>query len=142
MDKECPNHDMQCYVHRRVPWTDSCSEWTLDTSTTTLDLIRPGDQAKCSLCQDDIEEVPSRRETASVVVGVITSGVPQSRQQGHLVLFSEEWIPHLRLGRMYHVIGQVGSLTQLYSVDFSQSRISVKKCLFNKRTIKVCVICC
>jgi len=106
VDKECPNHDMQCYVHRRVPWTDSCSEWTLDTSTTTLDIIRPGDQAKCSLCQDEIEEVPSRRETASVVVGVITSGVPQSRQQGHLVLFSEEWIPHLLLGRMYHVIGQ------------------------------------
>ena len=33
---------------------------------------------------------------------------------------------------------QVRSLTQLYSVDFSKSRISVKKCFFNKRTIKVC----
>ena len=32
---------------------------------------------------------------------------------------------------------QVWSLTQLYSVDFSQSRICVKKCVFNKRTIKV-----
>ena len=31
--------------------------------------------------------------------------------------------------------------TFFYSVDFSQSRISVKKCVFNKRTIKVCVSC-
>ena len=54
------------------PYTWWCSEWTLDTSTTTLDIIRPGDQAKCSLCQDGIEEVPSRRETACVVVGIIT----------------------------------------------------------------------
>ena len=37
---------------------------------------------------------------------------------------------------------QVWSPTQLYSVDFSQSRIGVKKCIFNKRTIKVCVSCC
>ena len=33
---------------------------------------------------------------------------------------------------------QVWSLTQFYSVDFSKSRIGVKKCVFNKRTIKVC----
>ena len=32
---------------------------------------------------------------------------------------------------------QVWSLTQFYSVDFSQSRISVKKCVCNKLTIKV-----
>ena len=37
---------------------------------------------------------------------------------------------------------QVWSLTQFYSVDFSQSRIGVKKSVFNKRTIKVCVSCC
>ena len=37
---------------------------------------------------------------------------------------------------------QVWSLTQLYSVDFSQSRISVKNCVFNKHTIKVCVSYC
>ena len=37
---------------------------------------------------------------------------------------------------------QVWSLTQFYSVDFSKSRIGVKKCNFNKRTIKVCVRCC
>ena len=37
---------------------------------------------------------------------------------------------------------QVWSLTQFYSVDFSQSRIGVNKCVFYKRTIKVCVSCC
>ena len=34
---------------------------------------------------------------------------------------------------------QVWSLTQFYSVDFSPSRISVNKCGFNRRRIKVCV---
>ena len=37
---------------------------------------------------------------------------------------------------------QVWSLTQFYSVDFSKSRIGVKKCVFNKRTIKGCISCC
>ena len=37
---------------------------------------------------------------------------------------------------------QVWSLTQFNSVDFSPSKIGVKKCVFNKRTIKVCVSCC
>ena len=31
--------------------------------------------------------------------------------------------------------------TQFYSVDSSQWRIGVEKCIFNKRTIKVCVSC-
>ena len=31
---------------------------------------------------------------------------------------------------------QVGSQTQFYSVGFSQSRIGVEKCVFDKRTIK------
>ena len=39
-------------------------------------------------------------------------------------------------------IVQVWSLTQLYSVDFSQSRTGVNKCVYYKRTIKVCVSCC
>ena len=39
-------------------------------------------------------------------------------------------------------VPQVWSLTQFYSVDFSKSRIGVKKCVFNKRTIKVCISCC
>ena len=37
---------------------------------------------------------------------------------------------------------QLWSLTQLYYVDISQSRIGVKKCVLNKRTIKVCASCC
>ena len=37
---------------------------------------------------------------------------------------------------------QVWSLTQFYSLDFSKSRIGVNKCVFYKRTIKVCVSCC
>ena len=36
---------------------------------------------------------------------------------------------------------QVWSLTQFYSVDFLQSWIGVKKCVFNTRIIKVCVSC-
>ena len=43
---------------------------------------------------------------------------------------------------MQMVLDQVWSLTQFYSVDFSPSRFCVKKCVFNKHTIKVCVICC
>ena len=34
---------------------------------------------------------------------------------------------------------QVWSIAQFYSVDFLHSRISVSKCVFSKRTIKVCV---
>ena len=37
---------------------------------------------------------------------------------------------------------QVWSLTQFYSIDFSQSRIGVNKCVFNNRKIKVCVSYC
>ena len=43
----------------------------------------------------------------------------------------------VRAGRI-----QVLSLTQFYSVSFSQSRIVGKKSFFNKHTIKVCVSCC
>ena len=36
---------------------------------------------------------------------------------------------------------QVWSLTQFYSVEFSQYRISATKCVFNKLTIEVSVSC-
>ena len=36
---------------------------------------------------------------------------------------------------------QVWPLSQLYSVDFSQSKIGVKKCISNKWILKVCVSC-
>ena len=48
----------------------------------------------------------------------------------------------LQLRYLLTNINQVWSLTQFYSVDFSQSRIGVKKCVFYKCTIKVCVSCC
>ena len=46
------------------------------------------------------------------------------------------------VGTIIFAVDQVWSLTQIYSVDFSKSRISVSKSVFNKRTIKVCVSCC
>ena len=45
------------------------------------------------------------------------------------------------LGRN-NIAGLVTNPILVYSVDFSQSRINVKKCVFNKHTIKVCVSCC
>ena len=42
----------------------------------------------------------------------------------------------------YSNISAPGLVTsQLYSVNFSQSRFGVKKCVFSKRTIKVCINC-
>ena len=49
---------------------------------------------------------------------------------------------YVLLVKIYVSLCQVWSITQFYSVDFSQSRIGVKKCVFIKRTIKVCVSCC
>ena len=37
---------------------------------------------------------------------------------------------------------QVWSLTQFYSVDFHNPGSVLQKCVFNKRTIKVCISCC
>ena len=60
--------------------------------------------------------------------------------------------PAVRLGTTFSNSGfktattnnhnQVGSLTQFYSDDFSQLRIGVNKCVFYKRTIKVCISSC
>ena len=55
--------------------------------------------------------------------------------------------PQCREGLPYQLltlvprVPQVWTLTQFYSVDFPQSRISEKECDVNKRTIKVCVSC-
>ena len=52
---------------------------------------------------------------------------------------------YLPLNDLYSLavsVYQVWSLTQFYSVDFSKWRIGVSKCVFNKRTIKVCDSCC
>ena len=52
-----------------------------------------------------------------------------------------EWPPTTPSEKAPHLIHQVRSLTQFHSVDFSPSRIVVQKCIFNKRTIMVCVSC-
>ena len=64
--------------------------------------------------------------------------------QGRVAFPSEPllktWPNIIKSGRF--VVHQVWSLTQFYSVDFSQSRIGVGKCVFTERTVKVCVSCC
>ena len=46
----------------------------------------------------------------------------------------------LNLPRAFALADQSGLVTiRFFSVDFSQSRIGVTKCVFNKRTIKVCI---
>ena len=55
------------------------------------------------------------------------------------------WFAFFKQQSYLHVLlpsPQVWLPTQFYSVDFLKSRIDVKKCVFNKRTIKVCVSCC
>ena len=63
-------------------------------------------------------------------------------------LFKVDFPVAIGVGLLHHGLDvfltgflQVWSLTQFYSVDFSQSGIGVKKCVFNNRTIKVCVNC-
>ena len=73
------------------------------------------------------------------------NGLLQLRGHGHVgrPLQAEEHHRERLVGEVGLLqVLQVWSLTQFYSVDISQSRIGVKKCVFNKRTIKVCVRCC
>ena len=51
---------------------------------------------------------------------------------------TKQWVAIVVNHEMAH---QVWSLPQFYPVDFSQSRIGAKKCVFNKRTMKVCASC-
>ena len=60
--------------------------------------------------------------------------------QGHYVCWAHNLVGEAKLRA--EVIVQVWSLTQFYSVDFPQSsRIGVKKCVFNTRSVKICVSC-
>ena len=61
--------------------------------------------------------------------------------QAHVDVFHTEYTC-LECGSVFQGSEQVWPLTQLYSIDFSQSRIGVNKCVFYKRTIKVCISCC
>ena len=96
---------------------------------------------------------------SSKQIEIVLAGIPAKNIRGlvHLldeVLDSDDPLrPHGLLVpevcALQHPVGglerlensQVWSLTQLHSVDFSQSRVSAKKCVFNKRTIKFCVSC-
>ena len=74
----------------------------------------------------------------------LASSVESSGGLAFVPAFNGLFAPHWRTDARGMMIGitQVWSLTQFYSLDFSQSRIDVKKCVFNKRTFKVCVSCC
>ena len=61
-----------------------------------------------------------------------------SRQQTQWILHVKNW--NARGDKLIH-LHQVWLITQFYSIDFSKSRNDVKKCVFNKRTIKVCISC-
>ena len=101
------------------------------------------------------------------VVGVFAYSLPWilSRSRSRLASWKGGWTPERERGiwkpstncdgtgrrpRVWRQPGtckkrevfQVWSLTQFCSVDFSKSKVDVKKCVFNKRTIKVCVSYC
>ena len=60
----------------------------------------------------------------------------------HLQKYHEGLAPKDYFAQYVYEKSQVWSLTQFYSVDFSKLMIFVKKCIFNKHTVKVCVSCC
>ena len=66
---------------------------------------------------------------------------PIGKKVGTLIP-SYETVLDLVMKKVDDTAQQVWSLTQFYSVDFSQLRIGVNKCVFYKRTIKVCASCC
>ena len=59
----------------------------------------------------------------------------------NVVVLPEELPGGRELGFAGREHAQIWSLTQFYSVGFSQSMTGVKRCIHNKRTIKVCVSC-
>ena len=65
---------------------------------------------------------------------------PIGKKVGTLIP-SYETVLDLVMKKVDDTAQQVWSLTQFYSVDFSQSRIGVKKSVFNKCTIKFCISC-
>ena len=79
------------------------------------------------------------------LTGVVILVLAWIHTLSHLINFGVNVQPDpvkfVQLNNDYWVI-QVRSLTQFHSVDFSLSTSSVKKCVFNKRTMEVCVSCC
>ena len=86
-------------------------------------------------------EVLSLKECAAVTI------VKQYRESGDKTKTFNEWIQQLQTNsQLPKELGEcLRSGLVTYSIFFcplSQSRICVKKCVFNNRTIKVCVSCC
>ena len=82
-------------------------------------------------------------------LGVVPNTRVSKNNPVDINIYTFESVKHPGLYAMGPLVGdnfvrflQVWSLTQLCSVDFSQSRIGVNECVFYKRTIKVCVSCC
>ena len=87
--------------------------------------------------EDFIEKARTIRRFGAAVVVMAFDEMGQAVSEERKVEICRRWELNCKLN-----FPQVWSLTHFYSVDFSKSRISVKKCVFNKRTIKVCVSCC
>ena len=88
---------------------------------------------------------PGEVKLLSVMSGADSAESIKLKDAEHLAEMVEEMGPVVSAreeGEIRKMVSQVWSLTQFYSVDFSNSTIDVKKCVFNKRTIKVCVSCC
>ena len=101
------------------------------------DLFQPGLEGELAAG----ESCGHRRYRDPVTKPVLFEGGDSVRNSGGV----DADRPHRQVGLLHpHGLDdvQVWSLTQFYSVDFSKSRIELKKCVFNKRTIKVCVSCC
>ena len=92
---------------------------------------RMRDTARSELCQESVREFSACTQKAGFALVYACT-----KERDALVKCIEGW---LEVGIRAL---QVWSLPQFYSVDFSKSRIDVKKCVFNKRTINVCVSCC
>ena len=114
--------------------------------------MSPNDFQPVTLC--GIWEVDSQKRFIKSCATIFFERSPWSRDQTSFLLlcvFSGCVDEVISVSSLFQALSgltvksgarQVWSLTQFYSVVFSQSRISGKKCVFNKRTIKVCVRCC
>ena len=104
------------------------------------------EQGLAALGIEDIEAAAreAAREAAAATAGAGSAGGGDAGGGSNVDTLTAEQIDALlmRHDQVSLPKDQVWSLTQFYSVDSSKSRTSVNKCVFYKRTIKVCVNCC
>ena len=88
---------------------------------------------------------PHQSDVFWLVLCVASAGCAMfCKEQGITVLSAcilTEFVKGRRRHQNNNNNGQVWLLTLFYPVDFSQSGIVAKKCVFNKPTIKVCISC-